>query len=141
MQIYNCAATGGADAGAPTTYAWTFKAPDALLVDMSFTPVASHGAGPTWTSTDGSVVEAREIARADAPRADAVPWLLLKELRTSGPGVFSLVAFVQRINTAGGVAPTAGCDASTVDTLVRVPYAADYYFYVSINQLDGGANN
>ena len=31
-----------------------------------------------------------------------------------------------------------GCDASTVDTLVRVPYSADYYFYVSINQLDGG---
>jgi len=141
MQIYNCAASGGADAGAPTTYAWTFKAPDALLVDMSFTPVASHGAGPTWTSTDGSVVEAREIARADAPRADAIPWLLLKELRTSGPGVFSLVAFVQRINTSGGVAPTGGCDATTVDTLVRVPYSADYYFYVSINQLDGGANN
>jgi hypothetical protein len=55
--------------------------------------------------------------------------------------VFSLVAFVQRINTAGGLAPTGGCDASTVDTLVRIPYSADYYFYVSINQLDGGAND
>ena len=141
MQIYNCAATGGGDAGTPTTYAWAFKAPDALLVDMTFTPVALHGAGPSWTSTDGSVVEAREIARADAPRAGAIPWLLLKELRTSGPGVFSPVAFVQRINTAGGLAPTGGCDASTVDTLVRVPYSADYYFYVSINQLDGGADH
>ena len=141
MQIYNCAASGGGDAGTAMTYAWTFKAPDALLLDMDFTPVASHGAGPSWTSTDGSVVEAREISRADAPRADAIPWLLLKELRTSGSGVFNLVAFVQRLNTSGGLAPTTGCDASTVDTLVRVPYSADYYFYVSINQLDGGAGS
>ena len=129
MQIYNCAASAGA--GGTPTYAWTFKAPDALLVDMNFTPVALHGAGPSWTSTDGSVVVAPEIARVDAPRADAIPWLLLKELSTSGLGVFSDVAFVQRINTSGGVAPTTGCDASTVDTLVRVPYSADYYFYVT----------
>jgi len=140
MQIYNCGASGGADAGGgTTTYAWTFKAPDALLYDMDFVPVALHGAGPSWTSTDGSVVVAHEIARADASRSDAIPWLLLKELSTTGPGVFSEVAFVQRINTWGGVAPATGCDANTVDTLVRVPYSADYYFYVSINQPDGGA--
>ena len=139
MQIYNCAASGGGGAGGTTTYAWTFKAPDALLVDMNFTPVALHGAGPSWTSTDGSVVVAPEIARVDAPRADAIPWLLLKEQSTTGLGVFSQVAFVQRVNTSGGVAPTTGCDASTVNTLVRVPYSADYYFYVSINQPDGGA--
>jgi len=140
MQIYNCAASDGAGGGAgTTTYAWTFKAPDALLVDMNFVPVAMHGAGPSWTSTDGSVVVAHELARVDAPRADAVPWLLLKELSTTGPGVFSQVAFVQRVNTSGGVAPTTGCDASTVNTLVRVPYSADYYFYVPINQPDVGA--
>jgi hypothetical protein len=135
MQIYNCAASGGADAGAGTmTYAWTFKAPDALLYDMNFAPVAMHGAGPSWTASDGSSVVAPEIARVGAPQADAVPWLLLKELSTTGPGVFSEIAFVQRINTSGGVAPTTGCDASTVNTLLRVPYSADYYFYVSINQ-------
>ena len=135
MQIYNCAASGGGDAGAgTTTYAWTFKAPDALLSDMSFTPVAMHGAGPSWTSTDGSVVVASAIASAGAPQADAIPWLLLKEVSTTGPGVFSEVAFIQRLNTWGGVAPATGCDASTVDTLTRVPYSADYYFYVSINQ-------
>jgi len=140
MQIYNCGVSGGSDAGAgTTTYAWTFKAPDALLYDMDFAPVARHGAGPSWTSTDGSVVVAHEIARVDASRSDSIPWLLLKELSTTGPGVFSEVAFVQRINTWGGVAPTTGCDANTVDTLVRVPYSADYYFYVSINQPDGGA--
>jgi hypothetical protein len=106
---------------------------------MNFAPVALHGAGPSWTSTDGSAVVAPEIARVDAPRADAIPWLLLKEVSTTGPGVFSAVAFVQRLNTSGGVAPTTGCDATTVNTLVRVPYSADYYFYVSINQPDGGA--
>ena len=138
MQIYACLATG--DAGAPT-YSWVFRSPDALLFDMSWTPVASHGAGPSWTSTDGSVVEAREIARVDAPRAGAIPWLLLKELSTTGPGVFAEIAFVQRVNTAGGVAPTSGCDASNVNTLARVPYAADYYFYVSIDQRDGGTGD
>jgi uncharacterized protein DUF3455 len=142
VQIYTCVAMSGADGGADagaTTFAWVFRSPDALLFDMAFTPVALHGAGPSWTSTDGSIVEAREIARADAPRPDAIPWLLLKELSTSGPGVFTDVAFIQRINTAGGVAPATGCDASTVNTQIRVPYSADYYFYVSINPRDGGA--
>jgi hypothetical protein len=105
---------------------------------MDFAPVARHGAGPSRTSTDGSVVEAHEIARADASRSDAIPWLLVEELSTTGAGAFSEVASVQRINTWGGVAPTTGCDANAVDTLVRVPYSADYYFYVSINQPDGG---
>jgi hypothetical protein len=134
MQIYNCAASGGADAGASTTYAWTFKAPDALLYDMTFAPVGSHGAGPSWTASDGSSVVAPQIARVDAPQAGAIPWLLLKELSTTGPGLFSEIAFVQRVNTWGGVAPATGCDASTANTLVRVPYSADYYFYVSVNQ-------
>ena len=88
---------------------------------------------------DGSAVVAAQIARVDARRADAIPWLLLKELSTTGPGEFAEVAFVQRLNTWGGVAPTTGCDASTVDTLIRVPYSADYYFYVSTNQPDSGA--
>jgi hypothetical protein len=134
-QIYSCASSGGADGGAGTTYAWTFKAPDALLYDMSFTPVGMHGAGPSWTASDGSSVVAPQIARVDAPQADAIPWLLLKELSTTGPGLFSEIAFVQRVNTWGGVAPTTGCDASAVNTLVRVLYSADYYFYVSSNQI------
>jgi Protein of unknown function (DUF3455) len=141
FQIYGCLANGGADGDAGgadadagvTTYAWVFKAPDALLSDMNFVPVASHGAGPSWTSTDGSVVTARELARADSPLPDAIPWLLLKEYSTSGTGVFSDVAIVQRLNTVGGKAPATGCDATTANTQVRIPYAADYYFYVSVD--------
>ena len=54
-------------------------------------------------------------------------------------GEFSDIAVVQRLNTAGGKAPTTGCDATTVDTQTRVPYSADYYFYVSVDAADGGA--
>lgn len=43
------------------------------------------------------------------------------------------------LNTAGGEAPATGCDATTVDTETRVPYSADYYFYVSKNVRDGAA--
>jgi hypothetical protein len=136
VQIYNCAASGGAGA---TTYAWVFRAPDALLFDMTFVPVAMHGAGPSWTSNDGSSVIAPEIARVASPRPDAIPWLLLKELSTTGPGVFSDIAFVQRLNTAGGQAPATGCDATTVNTETRVQYSADYYFYDAAEIADAAA--
>ena len=98
---------------------------------MGYVPAGLHGAGPSWTASDSSVITAREIARADSPQPDAVPWLLLKEFSTTGPGAFSDVAFIQRVNTAGGQTPTTPCDATNADTQVRVPYAADYYFFVS----------
>jgi hypothetical protein len=50
-------------------------------------------------------------------------------------GVFTDVAIVLRLNTAGGRAPASGCDATTVNTGTRVPYSADYYFY---KDFDGG---
>jgi hypothetical protein len=39
------------------------------------------------------------------------------------------VTFVQRIRTAGGVAPSEGCSAATVGAEARVPYRAVYCFY------------
>jgi len=136
-QIYGCLASGGGDAGA-LTYAWSFKAPDALLYDMGYVPVGQHSAGPTWTASDESALTARELARADSPLPDAVPWLLLKEYSTTGAGAFSDVAVIQRVNTAGGLAPAGGCDASNVDTQVRVPYSADYYVFVSSDTIVDG---
>ena len=61
MQIYACLAAGGA--GGAATFAWIPTGPDALLVDPTFYPVAREGAGPSWTSADGSVMTARELAR------------------------------------------------------------------------------
>jgi hypothetical protein len=134
-QVYTCTASGGGDAGA-TTYAWVLKAPDAKLYDASGTQVASHSAGPTWTSTvDGSAVVGAKIAQADSPLADAIPWLLLRAASTSGSGVFSDVTFVQRVNTVKGKAPATGCDATTAATDDRVDYEADYYFYTGATPL------
>jgi len=128
-QIYTCTAGGDADAGA-TTYAWTLKAPDARLYDADGAQVGTHGAGPSWTSGDGSVANGVKVAQVDAPAAGAIPWLLLRVSSTSGAGVFSDVTFVQRLNTVGGVAPATGCDSTTAATDTPVGYSGDYYFYV-----------
>ena len=65
--------------------------------------------------------------------ATAIPWLRLKATSTSaGPDGDRLerTAYVQRINTTGGVAPAAAdCNASTAGAQVEVPYTADYYFW------------
>jgi hypothetical protein len=129
-QIYTCTASAAAgDAGA-TTYAWTFKAPDAKLFDADGVQVGTHGAGPHWTSNDGSVVNGTKVAGVDAPAAGAIQWLLLGVTSTSGAGVFSDVTFVQRLNTVGGAAPATGCDSTTAGTDTSSGYSADYYFYV-----------
>ena len=39
------------------------------------------------------------------------------------------VKYLQRVNTAGGLKPSTGCTASTVNTRKLVDYRADYYFY------------
>ncbi len=126
-QIYTCTSRGGGAAG--TTYAWVLKAPDARLLDESGAQVGTHGAGPTWRSSDGSVVNGAKIFQESAPTAGAIPWLLLRATSNSGTGVFSDVTYVQRANTSGGQAPGTGCDAGTVGTDTRVSYTADYYFY------------
>jgi len=126
-QIYTCTGSDGADAGAPT-YAWVFKAPQARLYDSAGAQFGTHGAGPSWTSNDGSVANGMKVAGVDAPQAGAIQWLLLRMTSTTGVGEFSDVTFVQRLNTVGGVAPATGCDATTAGTDMPVGYSADYYF-------------
>ncbi|HEY0858065.1 MAG TPA: DUF3455 domain-containing protein [Albitalea sp.] len=124
VQIYECRADGAA---AP---AWTFVAPEAALVDGAGRPAGSHGAGPHWTHPDGSRIVGRLQARADAPSAADIPWLLLNTQSTGTDGVFSRVSHIQRIRTEGGVAPASGCDARTLGQRLRVPYRADYRLLV-----------
>ncbi len=132
-QIYTCTASGGAggstgaDAGA-TTYSWVLKAPDAKLYDAGGAQVGTHGAGPEWTSTDGSVVNGSKVQQSNGATG-AIPWLLLRATSTTGTGVFTNVTWVQRLHTSGGVAPATGCSSSTVNTDMSVSYSADYYFY------------
>jgi hypothetical protein len=107
---------------------WEFVAPEATLyADANFRgKVATHFAGPTWKSNSGSNVVAGN-AKSCIPDATAIPWLRLNKVSTEGPGIFSEVSFVQRVNTAGGLAPTT--PGSFVGEEKKVPYTAEYIFY------------
>jgi hypothetical protein len=128
VQIYECRLADGAAAPA-----WAFVAPEAQLFDgaASNTAVGTHGAGPFWQGGDGSRIVGTVKARADAPAAGAIPWLLLStQAQGGGAGAMSAVSHIQRINTAGGVAPAAGCAArDDAGKRARVPYTADYVYF------------
>jgi Protein of unknown function (DUF3455) len=98
-------------------------------IDHRGKPVGKHYAGPHWESIDGSKVVGSVKARADAPQAGAIPWLLLSTTSTGPSGAFSKTTSIQRVATVGGVAPSEGCSAATVGKTVRVGYTADYVFY------------
>ena len=146
-QIYTCTASGGAGGagggadGGTISYSWVLKGPDAILSDATFAQVGMHGVGPTWTSSDGSMISGTKLAQANATASDAIPWLLLRATSTGGAGVFANVTSVQRLNTAGGVAPSTGCGAGTVSTETSVNYSADYYFYIGGSGAGGAGGN
>lgn len=113
---------------------WNFVAPSAnLYADAGYNgKVGSHYGGPTWESNSGSkVIAARVSGTGCAPDSTAVPWLLLEKVTTDGPGIFKKVTFIQRVNTTGGLAPSAA--GTTVGEEKRVPYTAEYYFYRAEN--------
>ena len=124
VQIYECRAKKNQ----AESYEWAFVAPEADLFDISGTKIGRHYAGPHWESTDGSKIAGTMKEIADAPQADAIPWLLLVTKSVGPQGSFSKITSVQRVNTVGGVAPKTGCSQSTVGATARIPYAADYYF-------------
>ena len=128
-QNYECKAN---DKG---TFVWVFAAPEADLLGTDKARTGTHGAGPFWLALDGSRVIGSVKARADAPaRADsaaAIPWLLLATQSTGSAGRLASVTHIQRINTAGGVAPPSGCaNAADAGQQTKVAYTADYVFYV-----------
>jgi hypothetical protein len=108
--------------------AWVFVAPSAnLFADDSYHGrVGTHYAGPTWESVSGSKVVARRTGDC-TPDTSAISWLLLDMVSTDGPGIFSTVTQIQRVNTTGGLVPTV--PGTTVGQEARVPYTAEYYFY------------
>src|SRR5437879_13567139 len=123
-QIYVCRQ------GEDQRFAWVFKAPEAELTDATGKKIVHHSAGPTWKHIDGSEVKAKVVAKQDAPKTEAIPWLLLSDASHSGEGIFSRVTSIQRIHTEGGMPPEAKyCDSSTAGKEVGTVYAADYYFY------------
>jgi hypothetical protein len=107
---------------------WVFVAPSAMLfADANYHgQVGIHYAGPTWESNSGSKVVAARLVGC-SPDPTAIPWLKLQTVSTNGPGIFSPVTYIQRVNTTGGLAPTA--PGLSIDEAVEVPYTAEYYFY------------
>jgi hypothetical protein len=127
VQIYECRPgkdqTGG--------YEWAFVAPEADLFDARGDRIGRHYAGPHWEATDGSKILGTLKERADAPAADAIPWLLLATKSVGPAGSFSKVTSIQRVNTVGGIAPKTGCSQAAVGTPARINYTADYYFFTA----------
>jgi hypothetical protein len=122
VQIYSCQA-------AATGYAWTFQAPEANLYDRRGRLVVKHYGGPTWESVgDHSKVVAKKLEEYTAHR-DAIPELLLEATGHDGKGEMDDVSYIQRLDTAGGLAPTSGCDAAHVGATARMDYTATYFFY------------
>lgn len=108
--------------------AWMLYAPDArLYVNSNYEGlVGTHYLGPTWESNSGSSVVAARLKDC-TPDSNAVAWLSLQTVVADGPGVFSRVTFIQRVNTTGGLKPTT--PGTTIGQEYRSSYTAEYYFY------------
>jgi hypothetical protein len=106
---------------------WAFRGPSAkLYADAGGNgEVGRHYGGPTWESNSGSLVVATLNKACEQGPAD-IPWLLLDGVRSEGPGIFNGVASIQRVNTAGGRAPSG---PGSLGEVRNVPYTAEYYFY------------
>ena len=107
---------------------WVFLRPDArLYANAGGTGlVGSHYGGPTWELNSGGLVVAALNERCDVEPGD-VAWLLLDVVHGEGPGVLRGVTHIQRVHTAGGVAPAGG--GAFVGEVRNVPYTAEYFFY------------
>ena len=137
-------------------FAWAFYGPQATLFDvedgddqqiithfLSPNPAEAGKPRPTWQSSrDSSTVwvnntspPAQSSTDAAFVAAGAIPWLLLPVAGTqvgpTGGDKLTKTTFIQRLDTAGGVAPAAGTCASAADAGKKalVPYSADYFFY------------
>ncbi|HET6307572.1 MAG TPA: DUF3455 domain-containing protein [Rhodopila sp.] len=124
VQVYTCEASANG-------YHWAFTAPDAWLFDATGRQVGTHFAGPTWQLQDGSKIVGAVQAQAPSPEPNAVAWLLLRVKSHAGTGLLDNAAFVRRIDTHGGAAPTTGCDATQAKTQARMRYTARYVFYAA----------
>ena len=144
-QNYMCVPTA-------TGVAWKFFAPQATLFQtfkdelgqqvathfLSANPDESGTARATWQhSIDSSRVWAKLYkfsTDANYVQPGAIPWFLLtvvgQEDGPEGGSFLTRAAYIQRVNTEGGVAPPYGCALpADIGALALVPYAADYYFY------------
>lgn len=119
VQIFRCEAVGG-------EHLWRFRQPEADLTDEQGQLVARHGANFTFEHRDGSRLLATITAYDEAPKGD-LRWVLMST-KSFGNGAFASIAYVQRVNTSGGM-PPASCQASEANRLLRVNFTSDFVFY------------
>lgn len=125
-QIYECRARP-ADKSAT---AWVYIAADLDLTDAQGRVVGKHTSPPAvWVANDGSRIVGEIKARADAPQAGAAPWLLVSTRSTGGEGRFAKVTSLQRVNTVSGVAPSSGCDETTIGKNQAVQFTSEYVLF------------
>jgi Protein of unknown function (DUF3455) len=131
VQVYVCTPA----AGDTSRYAWTLAEAKAELYssDAYRQETGKHYFNaehhPVWELADGSKVVGSKLRQADAPAADAVPWLLLQAVTAPDGGALKGTTLIQRINTKGGKAPDGGADAAHKGQTIQVPYTAEYLFY------------
>jgi hypothetical protein len=109
---------------------WVFVAPVATLYSRDRKPVGKYYAGPTWEAADGSKVTGKQVAAAPTAPG-SIPLQLVKADPAMGAGAMQGVAYIQRLNTKGGVAPAMACNAASRGQRQQVAYEADYVFYGS----------
>jgi len=120
VQIFRCEAIDG-------QYLWRFRQPEADLADDSGQLIARHGANFTFEHRDGSRLVATITAYDDPPKRDDLRWVLMSA-KSFGKGALASIAYVQRVNTSGGMPPS-NCQAIEVNRLLRVNFSSDFVFY------------
>ena len=123
VQIYRSSAEAGG------ALHWELEAPLARLTGAGHI-VIYHYAGPSWEAADGSKV-ARDpavpvVSAQPADPAD-IPSLLITVAPDPAPGILAHVAYVERLATHGGAAPST--PPVRAGTHIGIPYTATYAFF------------
>ena len=120
VQIYTCNGS-----------TWSSAVPRANLYDDNGKLIITHFRGPTWQAKDGSQAHGTVVNKVNLDQT-AIDWVLLSTTTTPGLDGDRLVdtTFIQRLDTVGGLTPPAAdCNAATANTVVEVPYTAEYVFW------------
>ncbi|MBT9567943.1 MAG: DUF3455 domain-containing protein [Thiobacillus sp.] len=120
---------------APGAYAWTFKIPHAYLFDANNNQIGRYYGSPkgaTWESNDGSKVIGKQLAvTPNVHTVGSIPLQLVQQNGYEGNGAMNKVTYIQRLATAGGVAPTTSCSAANGGKKEIVSYQAHYVFWTA----------
>jgi Protein of unknown function (DUF3455) len=115
--------------GATGQFEWVFVGPKATLMDRRGSTVGKYYGPPaTWEANDTSKLTGTQVAVAPA-MAGSIPLQLVKANPAMGSGAMSGVTYIQRVATAGGVAPAMACNEQGKGMKQTVTYRADYIFW------------